>query len=107
MLDLLNFNDWADAHPDIVKPHHLSFVEERAVEPVSENVQPEPSDDEAPQEQLPVNEWTVTDWKKVPGVGVVLAMRIVENGPYESLDDLRRVKGVSDKVINGVVELLA
>ena len=40
-------------------------------------------------------------------MGVVLAMRIVENGPYESLDDLRRVKGVSDKVINGVVELLA
>ena len=34
----------------------------------------------------------------LPGIGEVLAERIVKGRPYKTIDDLRRVPGVGDKV---------
>ena len=42
----------------------------------------------------------------LPGVGEVLAERIVEGRPYKSIDDLRRVPGVGDKVFAKLKESL-
>ena len=44
------------------------------------------------------NTATVDEIMLLPGVGEVLAERIVEGRPYKSIDDLRRVPGVGDKV---------
>ena len=111
---LYSYKQWAEEHPDIVKQHALPFVKEGKVESVAEEDDAAPffedTDEAVLQEpetkQLPINEWSVADWKKVPGVGVTLAMRIVSNGPYQDIEDLRRVKGVSDKVVNSLNELL-
>jgi competence ComEA-like helix-hairpin-helix protein len=49
---------------------------------------------------LPINPNTATieEIMLLPGVGEVLAERIVEARPYKSVEDLRRVPGIGDKV---------
>ena len=44
------------------------------------------------------NTATVDEIMLLPGIGEVLAERIVEGRPYKSVDDLRRVPGVGEKV---------
>lgn len=44
------------------------------------------------------NTATVDEIMLLPGVGEVLAERIVEGRPYKSVEDLRRVPGVGEKV---------
>ncbi|MEO0203063.1 MAG: helix-hairpin-helix domain-containing protein [candidate division WOR-3 bacterium] len=34
---------------------------------------------------------------QIPGVGPVLAKRIIENRPYKSIDELKKVKGIGEK----------
>lgn len=47
---------------------------------------------------LDVNRATAADLRRLPGIGPVLATRIVEaretGGPFASIDDLRRVSGI-------------
>ena len=49
---------------------------------------------------LDINSATVEDLQKVNGVGESLAEKIVEyrneNGPFQSKDDIRKVKGVGE-----------
>jgi DNA uptake protein ComE-like DNA-binding protein len=52
------------------------------------------------------NTATVDEIMLLPGVGEVLAERIVEGRPYKSIDDLRRVPGVGDKVFAKLKESL-
>jgi competence protein ComEA len=51
--------------------------------------------------QIDLNSANWIQWSQLPGIGPVLAQRIVEereqNGPYESIDDLERVKGIGPK----------
>lgn len=52
----------------------------------------------APSAPIDVNRATEDELRTLPGVGGVLAARIIEarerDGPFASLDDLRRVRGV-------------
>jgi competence protein ComEA len=47
--------------------------------------------------KLDVNTASSTELLTVPGIGPVLAQRIVEGRPYESADDLMNVKGIGPK----------
>ncbi|GEM_PF-899493 len=51
--------------------------------------------------KIDLNSATWIEWSQLPGIGPVLAQRIVEerekNGPYETIDDLERVKGIGPK----------
>jgi len=47
---------------------------------------------------LDPNTATVDEIMLLPGVGEVLAERIVEGRPYKSVEDLRRVPGIGEKV---------
>lgn len=51
--------------------------------------------------RVPVNSATVKELQRIPGIGEVLAERIVvsrENfGPFRSVQDLQRVKGIGKK----------
>lgn len=53
-----------------------------------------------------VNTMTVEQWSEVPGIGPTLAQRLVESGPYDSIEGIRAVKGISEKVFNSVKSLL-
>jgi competence protein ComEA len=39
----------------------------------------------------------VADLEALPGIGPVLARRIIEGRPYRSVEDLARVKGIGKK----------
>ena len=57
-------------------------------------------------EPLDPNTATVDQIMLLPGIGEVLAERIVEGRPYKSLDDLRRVPGIGEKVFAGLKDSL-
>lgn len=56
--------------------------------------------------QLDVNKATWVEWMQLEGIGDTLAHRIVEdrrqNGPFESIDDLQRVKGIGPKTVERI-----
>lgn len=53
--------------------------------------------------QIDVNRASWVEWMLLDGIGEVLAQRIVEdrdiNGPFRSIDDLERVKGIGPKTL--------
>jgi competence protein ComEA len=53
--------------------------------------------------QFDINQATWVEWLQLEGIGETLARRIVadreENGPFRSIDDLRRVKGIGPKIL--------
>jgi DNA uptake protein ComE-like DNA-binding protein len=57
-------------------------------------------------EAIDPNTATVDEIMLLPGVGEVLAERIVEGRPYKSVDDLRRVPGVGEKVFAQIQDSL-
>ena len=57
-----------------------------------------------------INAATWVEWKQFDGIGEKLADRIVadrkKNGPFESIDDLQRVKGIGPKTVARIREHL-
>jgi comEA protein len=57
--------------------------------------------------QISINEADVDELTELPGIGPVLASRIIEyrnqNGLLEKLEDLKQVKGVGDKVFQKIL----
>jgi competence protein ComEA len=53
--------------------------------------------------QIDVNQAELPELTQLPGIGEVLAGRIVESrrkdGPFANLDDLRRVRGIGPKIL--------
>ncbi len=60
----------------------------------------------APAAPVDVNTATPSDLTTVPGIGKVLAQRIVEfrekNGPFGRIDDLVKVKGIGEKSLERI-----
>ena len=73
--------------------------------PVWKDVEPQELESQS-EPSLDANELTIVDWMKVRGIGKTLATRLVENGPYESLDDVIKVKGVSKGTFERINETL-
>ncbi len=48
--------------------------------------------------KLDVNSASSEELLNVPGIGPVLAQRIIEGRPYQSADELTRVKGIGPKI---------
>jgi competence protein ComEA len=46
------------------------------------------------QTKLDVNRASLAELQNVPGIGPVVAQRIIEAWPFKSADDLHRVKGI-------------
>ena len=55
---------------------------------------------------LEINSATWVEWLQLPGIGETLARRIVadreERGPFRSIDDVNRVRGIGPKVLAGL-----
>jgi competence ComEA-like helix-hairpin-helix protein len=47
--------------------------------------------------QININTATQEELEALPGVGPVIARRIIEGRPYRSVDELDRVKGIGKK----------
>ena len=47
---------------------------------------------------------TLEQWKKIKGIGPTLAKRLVESGPYESLDKIKEIKGISERTLEQISE---
>jgi competence protein ComEA len=57
--------------------------------------------------QISVNSARTEELEELPGIGPELAQRIVsyrdEHGQFETLEDLKRVKGIGNKLYNNVL----
>lgn len=60
-----------------------------------------------PGELIDLNSASVDELMQLPGVGTVLAERIVEGRPYADVEDLRRVPGVGDKLFERIKDTVA
>lgn len=60
--------------------------------------------------RLDINRATVEQFEKLPGIGLTLAKRIIEqrmaHGPFRSVEDLRSVKGIGEKRMERLRPLL-
>ena len=60
--------------------------------------------------RLNLNTATIAELTELPGIGDVIAERIVrfreENGPFRSIDDLIHVEGISTRTIDGFRDLV-
>src|SRR5215203_574820 len=60
--------------------------------------------------RININTATAEEFEALPGVGEVIATRIVayreQNGPFRSIDDLIHVKGIADRAIDDMRELV-
>lgn len=56
--------------------------------------------------QIDINRATWVEWMQLEGIGETLARRIVEDreqrGPFGSVDDVNRVKGIGDKTLAAI-----
>jgi competence protein ComEA len=73
------------------------------------NAKPSPTPTD-PSGKINVNTASAAELDKLPGIGEVLSARIVDyrtkNGPYNSLDDLRKVSGLTASVIEKIKDLI-
>jgi competence protein ComEA len=79
---------------------------------------PEFSDEAAPSipnpgnstEQISINTASAPELERLPGIGPVLAQRIVEyreqNGPYQRLEDLLEVEGIGPSKLESVQDYI-
>jgi DNA uptake protein ComE-like DNA-binding protein len=62
--------------------------------------------DSGPLGRINVNRATAAELEALPGIGPVIARRIVEGRPYRSVDDLDRVKGIGPKRLDEIRPLV-
>ena len=66
---------------------------------------------EAPAQPVDINRASQDELRMLPGVGAVLAARIIEarerDGPFASLDDLRRVRGMGRAKLERLASAIA
>ena len=55
-----------------------------------------------PDKPLDLNHAAMDDLMRIPGIGEVLAHRIVENRPYAAIDDLSRVPGFGSVLLERI-----
>lgn len=60
--------------------------------------------------KININTARAEEFQMLPGIGATLAARIVDyrqqHGPFTTLEDLRKVKGLSPKRLTGIRELV-
>ena len=57
-----------------------------------------------------INTATVQDFEALPGIGPVMAQRIVdyrnEHGPFKSVEELTKVKGIGESKLEELLDLI-
>jgi predicted flap endonuclease-1-like 5' DNA nuclease len=55
--------------------------------------------------EIPFN-FKEEDWLKIKGIGPKLAKKLVENGPYMSIEEIGKVKGVRKTVLENIKTMI-
>jgi competence protein ComEA len=55
---------------------------------------------------IDIDTTSVAELEALPGIGPVIARRIIEGRPYRSVDDLERVKGIGRKRLEEIRALV-
>jgi DNA uptake protein ComE-like DNA-binding protein len=98
------------------RPLPLERAQQGALDPAYKEAPPAPRvarakiDDDAPakgkkkppETPIDVNRASAAELMQLPGVGPTLSARIVAGRPFASVDDLRRVKGIGAKTLEGL-----
>lgn len=58
------------------------------------------------QQKIDLNNATIDELSKLPGIGLKMAQRIVAAQPFESIDDLTRVSGIGESIIEQLEPLV-
>jgi competence protein ComEA len=83
-------------HPTVEAPATVAAAPRASPAPIASL----PSDETTPatlppvQTKLDVNTASLTELQNIPGIGPVVAERIIEGRPFKSADELQRVKGI-------------
>jgi competence protein ComEA len=56
--------------------------------------------------RINVNTATAAELEALPGIGPVIARRIVEGRPYRSVEELERVKGIGERRLEEIWPLV-
>jgi competence protein ComEA len=71
---------------------------------------PLPSQPPRPGSKINVNTATAAELEQLPGIGPVLAQRIVEyreaNGPFQSIEDIKKVSGIGEAKFEQIKDLI-
>lgn len=90
---------WAATDPEVItKLRELQREEEQEIKDVLK----ESSGKHAKPGQVELNTATTRDLQSISGIGPVLAARILAGRPYKTVDDLRRVTGIGDKLLEQI-----
>jgi competence protein ComEA len=77
---------------------------------VGETVLSLPANDQSGAGLLNLNQASAADLEELPGIGAALAARIIERrntkGPYQSIDELREVRGIGEKLFAQIAPLV-
>src|SRR5437667_1874991 len=99
----------APADVTVAEPPHPSMPRARPEAPPRRAVTPPKSTPLA--QPVDINRASEDELRALPGVGAVLAARIVEarerDGPFASLDDLRRVRGLGRAKLERLASAIA
>ena len=87
---------WSESNPDkIVNLRAQQRSEDQELNQIREEA-------ESPSSPIDVNTATAEELEKIKGIGPVMAERIIAGRPYQTLDDLRRVKGIGRKTLEKI-----
>jgi len=106
MAELLKFGNWREKHAPVKSKWDFDLALQEAPEPkLPEGVANitytgPPTDGHT---YIAKIDMTVEQWQDIKGIGPKLAERLVENGPYGSVAEVEKVKGISKKIVDQIL----
>ncbi len=95
----------------VLEDEQSIIVAEEPVDPVSSDRPSETSSDESTSSLVDLNTASESELEQLPGIGPALASRIIERrnleGPFQSVDELSEVSGISDRMVDDLRGLVS
>ncbi|MDD5638900.1 MAG: helix-hairpin-helix domain-containing protein [Candidatus Pacebacteria bacterium] len=63
----------------------------------------ESKNQECSSNSIDINTASLEELDKIVGIGLILAQRIIDNRPYNSLDELKKVSGIGDEKLKDII----
>jgi hypothetical protein len=98
-MSLKSYQEWRGQYRSNFLDEVEEIIAEHKKDDWHENPQPEV-------DEIPMYSLTEDGWCEIKGIGVKLAKRLVENGPYKSLDEIAKVKGIKQNVLECIRDFL-
>ena len=90
---------WSESDPDRIAELR---AKQRSEDQELKELQSQVKKPQSPQGLLDLNSATEKELQSIKGIGPVLAARIIAGRPYKSVDDLQKVKGIGQKILEEI-----